>query len=167
MAYEPEWGVDVEQVSALAPHVTIATEAVPSAPVDPVYSDPRVHKITATQVEAWILSVSARVSGRLWRFREIPETHPARDGLLVAGADVVANGAASYLVDAAFPAKAAPNDNTSYGSVLRGRYEEGLAELEARVLTVLEDSAGGSDAPGPEPIGFEFPEILFPDNQRW
>ncbi|WNO25832.1 hypothetical protein SEA_ALTADENA_10 [Arthrobacter phage Altadena] len=167
MAYTPEWGVNVEAVSALAPHVTIASGTAPSVPADPLYSDRGVHKITAQQVEGWIASVSSRVAGRLWRLSEIPETHPAREGLVVAAADLVANGAAAYLVDAAFPAKASPNDQTSYGAVLWNRYEGGLAELEARVVTIIDGLAPGGASAGPATISAEFPPALFPDTVRW
>ncbi|QKY79776.1 hypothetical protein SEA_BUMBLE_10 [Arthrobacter phage Bumble] len=167
MPYTPEWGVNVEAVSALAPHVTIHDTSSPEAPADPVYSSPSVRRITRGQVEGWISSVSARVSGRLWRLPELPEDHPARPGILVAAQDVVANGAAAYLVDAAFPAKAAPNENTSYGAVLWARYNDGLAELEGRIGIVLDALRPGGAVSGPAAASSESPPPLFPDSIRW
>jgi hypothetical protein len=167
MAYEPKWGVTVEQVSALAPHVTLATGDAPAPPADPLYSNKGIRPITRAQVEGWITAVSARVEGRLWRLAELSDGHPARAALDLEAADVIANGAASYLVDAAFPGKAAPNENTSYGQVLRSRYEEGLAELETRLVAVIEGTLSGGAVRGPEAVSSEFPAPMFPDGIRF
>lgn len=163
----PLWTVGVADVAALTPHVTVYADDAPAPVADPDYSLPGIRRIRNADVERWIGAISARVSGRLWRLPQLPETHPARPGILSAAADVVANGAASYLVDAAFPAKAAPNENTSYGAVLKARYEEGIVDLEARLLLVLEEIAAGGDLGGPAALSFEFPAPMFGDRIMW
>ncbi|WBF78978.1 hypothetical protein SEA_BOLT007_10 [Arthrobacter phage Bolt007] len=160
-----EYGVSVETVSALAPHVTISADPDPLPGADPLYSNSGIRKITAEAVERWIEGVTARVTGRLYRLAELPAEHAARPGIEAEIADAINNGAAAYLVDAAFPAKAAPNDNTSYGEVLRARSEAITLELMERIVAIV-DAPVVVGAPGPVAISFEFPPATFTDGFR-
>lgn len=165
MTYESEWGVSVETVAALAPHVSISADVVPEPSADPLYSNRGIRPIAVDAVEGWIEAVTARVTGRLYRLRELPAEHPARPGIEAEIADAINNGAAAYLVDAAFPAKAGPNENTSYGEVLRARSEAITLELMERVVLIIDREAATVSGPGE--ISFEFPAATFVDNFRY
>ena len=78
--------------------------------------------------------------------------------------DVIANGAAWYLVDAAYPARAGINDSSSYGDVLRQRYESGLADLAADIERIIGELAPGELAGATSSgISGEFPRPFFRD----
>lgn len=162
----------VDRVSALAPHIGITetpnTPPTPPPPADPVYGKSApVRRITVSDVEGWILSVASRVEGRLYRLPLIPVSHPALAGILVSAADAVTNGAAAYLVDTAFPSKASPNDQTSYGEVLWSRYESLLDDLEKRVARAIDDALpGGELGPGLS-LGGGFPPPRFKETDRY
>lgn len=140
-----DWGVTVEQVSALAPHIPIALNTVGGtapapAAIDPIYKNSNTRVIKENEVSQFIADTSAIVRGRLLRAARLPETSPYHAYLAVAGAAVVKNGAAHYLVAAAFPINASPNTNTSYAEVLRLRFEEGLNELEDALNKAIGDA---------------------------
>ena len=156
-----DWGVTVEEVSALAPHVTIGTN--PAAVPDLVFVKAD-RSISVAEVEGWISDVAGRVSLRLADAGRI--TDEARSGTIGKAAhDAVMNGAASYLVAAAHPI-GQTNGNEGYAALLWSRYETALesvgsildvwiSELPAKVSEV---SGTGS--------GF-FPAAMFPDGARF
>lgn len=140
-----DWGVTVDHVSALAPHIPIARNAsgstTPATPArDDVYKNSNTRIITENEVAQFIADVSAIVSGRILRAARLPETSPFHAYLTTAASAVVKNGAGHYLVAAAFPINAAPNANSSYAEVLRLRFEEGLAEIEAALEKAIGDA---------------------------
>jgi hypothetical protein len=153
------WGVTVEEVSALAPHVTIGE--TPDTPVDDTFHIPADRKITVNEVEGFIRDVAGRVSLRLADLDRL--TDDARVGVVAQAAhDAVLNGAGSYLVAAAFPAGQINNDG-GYAAVLWARYE---SALEGAVTTLT----GWVDAIVPEPAGTVsgfFPAPMFPDGVRY
>lgn len=173
-----EWGVTVEQVSTLAPHIPIQKKQAPAPgeppayalpALDPVFKNANTRIITEDEVLGFIETVTAIVRGRVLRASKLPDTAPYLAYLAAAGAGVIANGAAHYLVAAAFPLKAGTNDNTSYAEVLRLRFEEGLAELLKGLADALEDAEGeGALPPGRMfPVVFTPTEIRFPDAGRF
>lgn len=173
-----EWGVTVEQVSTLAPHIPIQKKQAPAPgepeayippALDPVFKNANTRIITEDEVLGFIASVSATVRGRVLRAAKLPDTAPYLAYLATAGATVILNGAAHYLVAAAFPLKAGTNENTSYAEVLRARYMEGLDELTAALREALEDAETAGELPAGRvyPIAFSSPEIRFPDRGRF
>lgn len=155
---------------------------VPEAPV-PEALGPGDRGVTAPQVRTWIASLSARVDVRLsgWRRLRTVATAaeiaageaPPRDRLEVAAADLVHNGAASYLEAARFPERASKAD-TSYAEVLWRRFVDGLDELTAWLAAELDNDAGGTQPGDVEPaagaggLGYSFPAASFtPETMRW
>lgn len=117
-----DWGVTVEEVSALAPHISIGEG--PAAPVDAVFGRKADRTITTDEVEAWISDVAGRVSLRLADLGRITdENRLKRVGK--AAHDATVNGAASYLVAAAHPIGQV-NSSDGYAAVLWARYEAAL-----------------------------------------
>jgi hypothetical protein len=158
----PMWGVTVEDVSALAPHVPIG-EAPANVTADPVYGGRADRRITADEVQQWITDVSARADVALARRSQLSAEDQSRISAAVKG--LVANGAAAYLVAAAFPAKAGLNDNTSYSAQLEARFNLGLAEYAAMIESLIE-VAVSPEARMPGISGF-FPPTRIPDNLNW
>jgi len=159
------WGVSVDQVTALAPHVTI-TQADPApGGEDTAWAGTAQAQVSATQVTSWIGDVAARVSLRIHRRTLV--TDPVMTATIAAAAhDLVLNGAGSYLVAAAFPAKAGTNDNTNYSAELWRRFTEGLNELDTAVDEWLTDNPGGA-GPDTGAIVGSFPEPRFADDIAW
>ncbi|QIN94339.1 hypothetical protein SEA_ABBA_10 [Arthrobacter phage Abba] len=160
------WGVTVDEVSALAPHVGIIDNPAPAdVPVDDVFGGEASRKVTKQAVEAWIQDISGRVSLTLRRRSKL--TDAALISALNASAhNIIVNGAASYLVAAAHPNEAAINSQTNYNAVLWQRYVDGLAELRVELDAWLTEDGF---APG-APTGRGFisaPAPLFPDGMRW
>lgn len=156
----PTWGVTVEDVSALAPHVPIGEAP---ANTDPVYGGRADRRITENEVEQWITDVSARADVALARRSQLNEADQSRIAAAVKG--LVANGAAAYLVAAAFPAKAGLNDNTSYSAQLEARFNLGLAEYAAMIESLIEVTIS-PEVKLPGISGF-FPPPRIPDDLRW
>lgn len=160
------WGVSVEDVLALAPHVRVVSES-DTPQRDPQYGGAAdTSTVTRTAVEEWITDVARAVDVRISRYRRITGENLAR--LHKAAATVTKVGAGAYLVDAAHPTRAGVGDNASYGNVLWTRYQDLLEELEK----AAEDMDGQPDDPGhgvyPQ-IRHTFPKTSFPDdlNSRW
>lgn len=154
------FGVSVEEVSALAPMVTIGQATTP----DPVY-DRTGPKISRDTVEGWITAVSARADLRLGdRSKLTDETR--KSALTAAAHDAVVNGAASYLVAAAMPTRASINDPGSYDSILWSRFESALDSAAQSLDDWLDAGVGGGAVGGGE-IGGSFPETSFPDGMRF
>jgi hypothetical protein len=156
-----EWGVTVEEVSALAPHITIG--AAPDQPVDDTFYVPADRVISVNEVEGWISDVAGRVSLRLADLGRI--TDSARvDALGQAAHDATVNGAASYLVAAAFPAGAGPNVDGGYAALLWSRYETAL-DTAATTLAGWVDALPPAAASGA--VASSFPAAMFPDGARF
>lgn len=153
------WGVTVAEVSALAPHVPIGPTPEPT---DPVFGGRADRRITTDEVEQWIADVSARADAALIQRTKLSTEDQER--ITTAVHDLVVNGAASYLVAAAFPAKAGVNDNTSYSGLLWDRFVTGLAELSALVADLIEVVVTTEAV---LPIRGYFPPTRFPDSLQW
>jgi hypothetical protein len=170
MADANVWGVSVDDVSALAPHIVIANDPGPApepAPLGDPYNKSTIRKVTRSQVEAFIGDISAQVDLRLYRRTRIAsDEFTAR--VVAAAQDVVTNGAGSYLVSAAFPVKAGVNESTSLSAELWRRYKDGLDALEATIDRFIK--AGVDVVPDPNAVGLirgNFPAVLFPDDMRF
>lgn len=155
---DTDWGVTVEEVSALAPHVTIGTD--PAEIPDPVFIDAD-RKITVTEVEGWISDVAGRVALRLANMGKVTDTAQVA-ALGQAAHDATVNGAASYLVAAAHPVGQL-NDGSGYAALLWSRYETALdgagTQLDAWLIEAKATVIN-------KPSSF-FPEPLFPDGKRF
>jgi hypothetical protein len=133
------YGVTVQQVRELATHVGF----------DPALDDPDFgptrKSITDPMIAHWIMLVTQSVTTRaatLVRFRDNTERWAVIQG---AAATAITNGAASYLVAAAFPAKAGTNDQTSYSAELWRRYESELDLLVSLGSVFDADDAATGD----------------------
>ena len=160
------WGVSVDEVKALIPHVTI-TETAPAPPSgDAAWEGNKQRHVTEEQVSGWIVDVAARVSLRIHRRSRITDATMTAT-ITAAAHDLTLNGSGNYMVSAAFPAKAGVNDNTNYSSELWRRFTEGLDELDTAIDEWLVDNentpAGGSTG---EIVG-SFPEPRFTDDVAW
>ena len=156
---DTEWGVTVEEVSALAPHIAIG--ANPEAVEDLVFIKAD-KSISVGEVETWISDVAGRVSLRLADIGKI--TDEARLTVIgTAAHDAVMNGAASYLVAAAHPV-GQTNAGEGYAALLWSRYESALEgagtvlDLWIGQLPVAAVSGTGTG---------NFPEAMFPDGARY
>lgn len=155
------FGVSVEEVSALAPMVTIGrAEEEPDGVFEA--AGPAVSK---GDVEGWITAVSARADLRLGNRSKLTD-ETRKSALTAAAHDAVVNGAASYLVAAAMPTRASLNDPGSYDSILWSRFESAL-ESAAQSLDDWLDAGVGGGAVGGVEIGGAFPETSFPDGMRF
>lgn len=154
------WGVTVEEVSALAPHISIGTD--PEAVPDLVFKKAD-KSISRTEVEAWISDVAGRVSLRLADLGRVT----AEDRLKTIGKaahDAVVNGAASYLVAAAHPV-GQTNAGEGYAALLWSRYESALEGAGTTLDGWIVEIDGKVDTTGVV-AGF-FPTALFPDGVRF
>jgi hypothetical protein len=120
------WGVTVEEIGALTPHITIYAQDV-NDPAGDLRFGASQRRITRAEVERWIADVSAMVDMRLYRRTELAQE--AQDRIASAAKAIVVNGVGSYLVAAAMPNKAGINENSSYSAELWRRYQLGLEEL--------------------------------------
>ncbi|QDK01893.1 hypothetical protein SEA_VIBAKI_12 [Arthrobacter phage Vibaki] len=161
MTADTNWGVTVEEVSALAPHVSIGNG--PAAPVDLVFGKKADRVITTDEVQGFIAEVAGRVALRLADLGRI--TDGARAGALAQAAhDATVNGAASYLVAAAHPAGAINNDG-GYAALLWSRYESAVDLLGLTLDGWIAALPVTAPAPTGKVSGF-FPAPLFPDGGR-
>lgn len=127
---ESVWGVTVEEIGALTPHITIYDQDV-NDPAGDLRFGASQRRILRTEVEQWIADVSAMVDMRLFRRVSLPIETQAR--IASAAKAVVVNGVGSYLVAAAMPNKAGINENSSYSAELWRRYQLGLEELATTI----------------------------------
>lgn len=162
MTADNDWGVTVEEVSALAPQVTIGTD--PAEVVDPVFYEAD-RKITIGEVQGWISDVAGRVALRLANMGKITDANQSA-ALAKAAHDATVNGAASYLVAAAHPIGQL-NDASGYAALLWSRYETALegagTQLDAWLIELAETAA----APAVTSPSYFFPDALFPDGKRF
>jgi hypothetical protein len=158
---EANWGVTVEEVSALAPQVTIGTD--PEAPeADPVFFKAD-KQIATSEVEGWIDDVAGRVALRLSDLGRITD-EPRLNTIGQAAHDATVNGAASYLVAAAHPV-GQTNDGSGYAALLWSRYESALEGVGLVLDGWIIEIDGKVDTAGTA-AGF-FPVPLFPDGVRF
>lgn len=155
-----QWGVSVQDVLALAPHVTVITSATQQPTPDPEYGVGTQRYITTQQVLGWIVDVASRVAAhRLALGIDVPEVQGALDLL---AADAVKNGSGAYLVDAAFPARSGINDQAAYGQVLWSRYQSALDSMTALADRLRPGGGDGPILPQGGAVGF-FPPVSIPD----
>lgn len=133
------WGVTVQQVERLAPHITVYSVDVPDTP-DNVYGKTQ-RRITHADVQGWIEEVGSTVDIRLIRRAGLSEDAQGRIAGLAKAATIV--GAGSYLVAAGMPNKAGINDNSSYSAELWKRYEAMLGSAVEAIDAMLEGPEGG------------------------
>lgn len=160
--------VSVDTVSALAPHIAITEELIPAGSSSDPYNRQSIRKITVPEVEKFISDITSMVNLRLfrrWRVRNA-QWLAAFD---TAAMDIIANGAGSYLVAAAFPTKAGVNENTNYSAELWRRYTEALDDLEKLLGDFIKD--GGDDVEEDAVISgrifSSFPKTVFRDDMRF
>lgn len=172
MALATSWGVSVEDVSALAPHIVIADDPGPApdpAPLGDPYNKTTIRKVTRSQVEAFIADITAQVDFRLQvRDRVTNEAYAGR--LDKMAQDVITNGAAWYLVAAAFPVKAGTNENTNYSAELKARFERGLDLLAEGLAAYIKAGVGVAPleaAAVPASIRPNFHAPIFSDDMRF
>jgi hypothetical protein len=170
MAEATTWGVSVEDVSALAPHIVIANDPGPApdpAPLGDPYNKTTIRKVTRSQVEAFIADITAAVDLRLHlRSRVLDQSYLARLDALAQ--DTITNGAAWYLVAAAFPVKAGTNENTNYSAELKARYKESLDALDASLVAFIKVGVGVEPLSSvPASIRPNFHAPIFPDDMRF
>lgn len=167
MAEATTWGVSVDDVSALAPHIVITNaEAPPTGGTPDPYNATTVRKLTNQQVQKFINDVTAMVDMRLHERARI--TNDVFNAKIAAAAkDIVANGAGSYLVAAAFPMKAGPNENTSYAAELWNRYKYGLEELEKAIADFIKDGEDVTPIARASSIAAFFPPVRIRDDMRF
>lgn len=166
-------GVSVEQVLALAPHVTLDTETPAPAPTNGVWAKnpSEDRKTTAENVQQFIEDVANQAEGRLLRRLYIKDPE-AREIVEASARGIIAVGAAATLISAVFPAKAGINDQTSYSAELWARFNTQLDRLVEDVNTLLEDQKNpetGGEAPAPISglIGSMFRESAIKDEPKW
>ena len=157
---EAKWGVTVEEVSALAPHITIGED--PEEVPDLVFRKAD-RSISTAEVEGWISDVAGRAALRLADLGKI--TDEARLNTLGKAAhDAVVNGAASYMVAAAHPV-GQTNAGEGYAALLWSRFESALEGaglvLDGWIGAIVTVPDTGGTA-----TGF-FPPALFPDGVRF
>jgi len=158
-AADNDWGVTVEEVSALAPQVTIGTD--PAAVPDPVFIEAD-HQITVDEVQGWISDVAGRVSLRLANTGKLTDTAQAA-AVGKAAHDAVVNGAASYVVAAAHPIGQI-NDGSGYAALLWSRYETALEGAGTALDAWLVEAAARPVEAVPS---YFFPTAMFPDGVRF
>lgn len=156
------FGVTPAEVVSLAPHISVSAE--PAGSGDLVFGG-STQKVRTEDVQRWIDQVSSLVDVALSR-RSLLDT--AKQATVESAAKtVIINGAAAYLVAAAFPMKAGVNDQTSYSAELEARYRDGLASLVAFLDTWLGPVDPTVVVAAPLPILGQFPPPTFLDSQRW
>jgi hypothetical protein len=156
------WGVTVEEVSALTPHVSIGI--TPAVPVDPVFGATADRRISVDEVEQFISDVAGRVALRLAGLDRV--TDPTRAATLGKAAhDATVNGAASYLIAAAFSV-GQTNSSDSYRDLLWARYESALDGADT-ALTAWLDELPPVVPPASGSISSFFPAPMFPDGARY
>jgi hypothetical protein len=159
---DTDWGVTVEEVSALAPHVTIGE--APAAPVDDTFYIPADRAITVNEVQGFIRDAAARVSLRLANLTRITDAGQLST-VAKAAHDATVNGAAWYLVTAAFPIGQV-NDNSAYAEVLRARFETALDTAGGVLDGWVLELANGGGSTQPHTFASSFPATSFPDAFR-
>lgn len=161
MSTPQRWGVTVDEVSALAPHITIKADAAEPLTDDPVFGATQPRAITVSQVESFIEDVASRVDIRTIRASAIidPDVMAKIDQ---ARHDLTRNGAGAYLVAAAFPAKAGLNDQSSLSAELWNRFTSGLEELTATIAYLTDPGTvvpGADTTTGLTEGFFQLPQI--------
>jgi hypothetical protein len=156
------WGATVDEVSQLAPHITIKTDASQQLTADPVFGASQPRAVTVQHVQNFIEDVAARVNIRILRYPSIADAK-IRETIERAAHDLTVQGAGAYLVSAAFPSKAGLNDNSSLSAELWNRFNTGLENLVTAVTEYLTpgDDGTGAYAAGANEGFFQAP--LFPD----
>lgn len=141
-AVDGVYGVTVGHVRQLATHVGF----------NPSFSDPDFgpvrEQITDNAIGQWIILVAESVTARmsaLERYRTDTGRWAAATG---SARTAVTNGAASYLVSAAYPAKAGTNDQSNYSAELWGRYQAELNFLTSLPIAWTDEDTAAAKATG-------------------
>lgn len=162
-------GVSVEQVLALAPHVTLApsTTSTPPAPGDNVWTEQRVDAKPAPEhVRQFIEDVARAVDGRLLRRAYLTNATIA-GSINSAAQSIVIVGAAATLISAVYPTKAGINDQASYSAELWARYQADLDALAESLEQALADQDKPSHGGTATQIRGTFREPTITDDLVW
>lgn len=155
------WGVSVDEVLALAPHVVLAS---PPAGGTGTWDDSQAGKTTTVQVEQWVTDVAAMVDLRLHKRTKL--TDAALVDRVERGAHTItAVGTAATMISAVYPTKAGINEQASYSAELWARYTRELEVLAEALDAWIEDGNAGGPTKGA--LGGTFPEPAFPDGMSW
>lgn len=131
------YGVTVQQVRELASHVGF----------DPALDDPDFgptkKQITDAMVAHWIGLVTESVAARTALLSRFQGQHDRWVAITGSARAAVTNGAAAYLVSAAYPSKAGTNDQSSYSAELWKRYETELGMMLDLGTQFDKDDAAG------------------------
>lgn len=121
---EDTFGVTVSDVRELAAHIGRTGVAGD----DPDFGSQRV-RITDAQVARWIAYVADSVRSRIITLSRYSTNTGRWAGVVGSARTAVVNGAAAYLVSAAYPARAGTNDQANYSAELTARYEREMTFL--------------------------------------
>lgn len=136
------YGVTVQRVRELASHIGF----------DPAFEDPDFgptkQQITDEQIRHWITLVADSVTSRTTALRRYSAETDRWAGITGSARTAVTNGAASYLVAAAYPARAGNNEQTAYSAELWRRYEAELQYLQELPGIFAEEDAAGAGPAG-------------------
>lgn len=140
------YGVTVADVRNLATHLS----------PDPALLDPDFRptrgQITDEMVLHWISLVTDSVATRAAMLRRFEADTDRWAVITGAARTAVTNGAAAYLVAAAFPAKAGTNEQNSYSGELWRRYEAELGLLMDLGRSFDSDDTAGGVSTGISPV---------------
>lgn len=134
---EIRYGVTVRHVRELASHIGRV-----SGTVDPDFGLPRA-QITDEQIARWIDLVSDSVASRLVALSRYTSNTGLWAGVLGSARTAVTNGAAAYLVSAAFPGRAGVNDQSNYSAELDARFQREMEFLMELPAVLADDETVG------------------------
>lgn len=118
------FGVTAADVRELAAHIS---RGAPTTH-DPDFG-PNRPQITDAQVDRWIHYVADSVRSRIVALTRYSAHTTRWAGILGSARTAVVNGAAAYLVSAAFPGRAGTNEQANYSAELTARYEREMTFL--------------------------------------
>ena len=118
------FGVTVSDVRELATHIARGA----GTNTDPDFGPNRA-QITDAQIARWITYVADSVRSRIIALSRWSTNTGLWSGVVGSARTAVVNGAAAYLVSAAFPGRAGTNDQTNYSAELQGRFDREMAFL--------------------------------------
>lgn len=146
------YGVTVQSVRDLASHVGF----------DPSLDDPDFgptrKQITDPMIGYWIHLVTQSVASRVAMLNRFAQDTDRWAVIIGSARTAVTNGAASYLVAAAFPAKAGTNEQSSYSAELWRRYEAETEILLSLGTSFDNDDANNGVSTGVMPVGTYTPQ---------
>lgn len=158
------WGVTVQEVLDMAPHVVLAA---PPAGDAGIWANSQAGKTSTAQVTQWITDVAAMVDLRLRKRSKL--TDASLVSRVERGAhSITVVGAAATLVSAVYPTKAGINEQASYSAELWARYNRELETLtDAIDEWITEGDTSDGSGPAKGTISGNFPAPAFPDGMNF